>query len=73
MRKVQVLPYNEYWTNMFQEESVKLMEVFGSETLNIYHIGSTAIPYIHAKPVIDIIVEVKSIGNVDMFNFKMEQ
>ncbi|MCT8140260.1 GrpB family protein [Anaerobacillus sp. CMMVII] len=73
MRRVEVLPYSVEWLEMFQEESEKLRDLFENEILNVYHIGSTAIPNIKAKPVIDIMVEVTNIGEVDKFNNKMEQ
>lgn len=41
--------------------------------IHVYHIGSTAIPTIKAKPVIDILVEVKNIQFVDRYNLKMKQ
>ncbi|WP_112180460.1 GrpB family protein [Paraliobacillus zengyii] len=73
MRKVEVLSNQEEWAKMFQRESKKIKDVFGEELLNIYHIGSTAIPKIKAKPIIDIIVEVIMIRNVDKFNSDMRQ
>ncbi|MED0678851.1 GrpB family protein [Aneurinibacillus thermoaerophilus] len=73
MRKVEVVPYNEKWPELFQEEANKIKSVFGDEAINIYHIGSTAIPHIHAKPIIDILVEVKDVDKVDSFNDEMEQ
>ena len=57
----------------FQVENQKIKDVFGDEIVNVYHVGSTAIPNINAKPIIDIMVEVKNINNVDKFNSKMEQ
>lgn len=73
MRRVEVLPYCEEWLQMFQEESEKLKDLFENKILNVYHIGSTSIPNIKAKPVIDIMVEVSNISEVDKFNNKMEQ
>ncbi|RKL67471.1 hypothetical protein CR203_08950 [Salipaludibacillus neizhouensis] len=73
MRKVEVVSYREEWTLLFQEESIKISRIFGSECIHLYHIGSTAIPNMHAKPVIDILVEVQKIENVDSFNLEMER
>jgi GrpB-like predicted nucleotidyltransferase (UPF0157 family) len=57
---------------MFKDESEKIYNIFGNEIINIYHIGSTAIPNIKGKPIIDILVEVKNIKNVDKFINGME-
>ena len=73
MRKVEVVPYKEEWVTMFEEESRKIKGVLGKEVINVYHIGSTAIPNIHAKPVIDLMVEVVDINKVDLYNHEMEQ
>ena len=73
MRKVEVVPYNLNWTGLFQDECNKIKYLFGSEIIEIHHIGSTSIPNLHAKPVIDIIAEVKNIQNIDQYNQKMAQ
>lgn len=73
LRKVKVLSHQAEWSKMYQAESKKIKNVFKEEILNVYHIGSTAIPNIKAKPVIDIMVEVINIANVDNFNNDMEQ
>lgn len=73
MRKVEVVPYKAEWQMLFQEESQKIKEVLGEEVVNVYHIGSTSIPNMHAKPVIDLMVEVVSIDKIDEYNEAMEQ
>lgn len=42
------------WKGSFEEEKRKLKKIFGVSVLDIQHVGSTAIPGILAKPVIDI-------------------
>ncbi|MGN1386985.1 MAG: GrpB family protein [Bacillus sp. (in: firmicutes)] len=73
MRKVEVVPHREEWAELFIEESEKLKEVYGDEIIDIYHIGSTSIPTIHAKPVIDLMVEVADIERIDGYNEQMKQ
>lgn len=73
MRKVEVFPHQPEWSKMFREESKKIKYLFEEEILNIFHIGSTAIPNIKAKPVIDLMVEVINMENVDNFNNGMKQ
>lgn len=73
VRNVEVSSPRKEWSLMFQEECGKLKNTFGNLVVNIYHIGSTAIPNIKAKPVIDIMIEVINIDEVDKFNHQMEQ
>lgn len=70
-RKIEVVPHNPNWAAMFQAEADQLASIFGSEAVAIEHIGSSAIPGIKAKPIIDILVAVKNIAEVDNFNGQM--
>ena len=73
MRKVEARDYNEKWIQMFREEAEKLNLVFGSEIIHIHHIGSTAVPGLKAKPIIDLMPVVKDISHVDQYNKKMQE
>ncbi|MBO0998803.1 GrpB family protein [Bacillus sp. SD075] len=73
MRKVEVVPYMIEWSQLFHDECQKLQDIFGSEMIMLDHIGSTAIPDIYAKPVIDILAVVKDMEYVDGFNKEMEE
>jgi GrpB-like predicted nucleotidyltransferase (UPF0157 family) len=72
-RRVGVVSYNSNWKKMYKEESEKIRNVLGDIIIDIHHIGSTAIPGIKAKPVIDILVETKNIEAVDRYNSKMKE
>jgi GrpB-like predicted nucleotidyltransferase (UPF0157 family) len=56
--KVILLPHNPKWKNFFLEEKKLLEKTIGHYIISIEHIGSTAIPGIPAKPIIDIGVSV---------------
>ena len=49
------------WEKSFKNEKRKLKKMFGKETLDIQHVGSTAISGISAKPIIDIGMTVPSL------------
>ena len=72
-RIVEVLPYNPIWQQKFKEEAKKIEKIFKEIFVDIHHIGSTAIPLVKAKPIIDIMVEVKDINKVDSYNKQMEE
>ena len=60
-RRVEVVSYNPNWKETYKEESEKIKNILNDIIIDIHHIGSTAIPGIKAKPVIDMLVEVKDI------------
>ncbi|MFH0891361.1 MAG: GrpB family protein [Candidatus Falkowbacteria bacterium] len=52
--------YDIKWKERFAGEKASLMIILGDEAIDIEHIGSTAIPGIHSKPIIDIAVLIRS-------------
>lgn len=62
---VKLVPYSADWPRQFDEEKKLLSEAMGTLCLTIEHIGSTAIPGIEAKPIIDIAAMISSLEDVD--------
>lgn len=58
---VQLVPHNPQWTELFEKEKTLLKEAFGNTILATEHVGSTAIPGIPAKPILDIGIAVESL------------
>ena len=63
--KVEVVESNPSWPDEFNSEKLKLKEALGDLVFKIHHIGSTSIPGLAAKPIIDIILEVNSLDALD--------
>jgi L-amino acid N-acyltransferase YncA/GrpB-like predicted nucleotidyltransferase (UPF0157 family) len=60
--EVVIVPYNLAWPKMFEEEKKHLFACLPHDIIKrIEHFGSTAIPGLSAKPIIDILVEVTSL------------
>lgn len=57
--KVKLEKYDLKWKSLFEIEKKKLLNVLGSNGIKIEHIGSTSIPDICSKPVIDIMIVLK--------------
>ena len=53
---VTVVDYDPEWPARFGEERVRLAEAFGDDAVLIEHIGSTSVPGLAAKPIIDVVV-----------------
>lgn len=54
---VKIFPYNHFWKIIFANEAASLQQIFGeNKVVSIEHFGSTSIPEMSAKPVVDIII-----------------
>ena len=62
---ITISEYNPAWTMMYDEEKRQIMEILGSECITVYHIGSTSVPGLAAKPIIDIMVSARSLSGAD--------
>lgn len=70
-RKVEVVPYDTHWPDFFRQEANCIQKVLGSHLKEIHHIGSTAIPNMAAKPVIDMILECDDLDEIDLIIEKL--
>lgn len=55
--------YDSRWPALFLTEKERLANSFGTELVDIYHVGSTAVPGLAAKPEIDLVAEVSEHRN----------
>lgn len=62
---VQLSDYNPAWPKAFEQEKDLLTKTLGIKNLQIEHIGSTSVPGLAAKPIIDMIIAVDSFDEVD--------
>jgi GrpB-like predicted nucleotidyltransferase (UPF0157 family) len=58
---IEVRDYDPRWPVLFDEECERLRGVFG-QTVTIEHIGSTSVPGLAAKPIIDLLVGIESLA-----------
>ena len=65
MERLRVVPYDSIWQHLFLEEKKYLQSLLKEHSINIEHIGSTAIPGLSAKPNIDILMVVKDSETID--------
>lgn len=60
-----VVAHDPSWKMAFEDEARSIERVFGTTPIQLYHIGSTAIPDILAKPIIDLLGTVHRLKDVD--------
>ena len=71
MRNIRVVPYDPEWPRRFEEEAVRLRRVLGDVLLDVRHVGSTAVPGLAAKPLIDVLLVVRDLPALDERNQAM--
>ncbi len=70
-RNIVVVPYTPEWVEMFTAEARHLNRALTSTLIAVHHIGSTSVPGLPAKPVIDMLVVVRSLSELDACNDAM--
>ncbi|MGA9530353.1 MAG: GrpB family protein, partial [Candidatus Babeliales bacterium] len=58
MKTIVLEPYNQLWPQLFKKEAKQIQKALGENCLAVHHVGSTAVPGLISKPVIDVIVVV---------------
>ena len=71
-REVVIVDYSPQWPVRFQAERRKIEEALGATARRIEHIGSTSVPGLAAKPVVDIMVTVDDPDDEASFASHME-
>jgi GrpB-like predicted nucleotidyltransferase (UPF0157 family) len=67
-----IAPYDPQWPRLFAELGARLREALGPVALRIDHIGSTSIPGMAAKPVIDVQISVASFEPLEAIKTPLE-
>ena len=65
VQHVIVVDYDPQWAEEYNAEAERIKSILKTNCVAIYHIGSTSVPGLAAKPVIDIMAAVKSLPSVD--------
>jgi len=60
-KSVQLVAYDHHWPLLFSTEAALLQPLLGTEIVDVAHIGSTAVPGLDAKPVLDLLVALPSL------------
>lgn len=71
--RVEVVPYDQAWPQRFRELATALRNALGDNASRIDHIGSTAIPGLDAKPIIDLQISVGDFDPRDAYRLPLER
>ncbi len=63
-----IVEYNPNWRILFKNEKKLLKEIFSNQYKTINHIGSTSIPNLTSKPIIDISIGVEKLNKKDLYS-----
>jgi GrpB-like predicted nucleotidyltransferase (UPF0157 family) len=64
---IELVPYDNDWPHRFEVEAACLAVALQGVALRIEHVGSTAVPGLAAKPVIDIQVSVDTLSGIEQY------
>ena len=65
--------YSANWPREFDREAARLRSLLGAELISVHHIGSTSVPGLAAKPIIDLLPEVRRIEWFDEHKARLEK
>lgn len=64
---VKLVPYDPEWAKLFRKEKTRIKEELSDQALGVEHIGSTAIPGMDAKPILDLMAAVPQIEDYELY------
>jgi GrpB-like predicted nucleotidyltransferase (UPF0157 family) len=68
---ITIAPYDSAWPGRYAEEAARIRQRLGELALRIEHVGSTSVPGLAAKPVIDIQVSVATLEPRDLYRTRL--
>ena len=72
MKRVSVVPHDPAWAEAFRLAEAELIGAFAPEPVVVHHIGSTSVPGLWSKPVIDILIEVAALAAAEQATPRLE-
>jgi GrpB-like predicted nucleotidyltransferase (UPF0157 family) len=55
---IELTEYDPRWPEAYEREAARIREALGGRALRVEHVGSTSVPGLLAKPIIDVVIEV---------------
>ncbi len=67
-----LVDYDQRWPQHFQDTAQRVRQVLGEQALAVEHIGSTAVPRLAAKPIVDVLLTVADVTAEDAYVPRLE-
>lgn len=64
--KVELLPHDPAWTAEFEQLKAQILAIWKDNILDIQHVGSTAVPTLCAKPILDVAILLRSVDAMNV-------
>ncbi|MEM6905108.1 MAG: GrpB family protein [Pseudomonadota bacterium] len=64
--RVTVVAFDPRWADAFAREAAEIRDALAPLAITLHHMGSTAVPGLAAKPIIDMLGEVSDLGALDL-------
>jgi GrpB-like predicted nucleotidyltransferase (UPF0157 family) len=61
--RIEVVDYDPEWPRLFEREADRIRAVLGKRAVQLEHVGSTSVPGLAAKPIIDVMLVVPDSGD----------
>ncbi len=71
-RPIELVSYDPGWPELFAREARRIAAALGEQALGIEHVGSTSVPGLVAKPIIDILLVVADSADEQMYATSLE-
>lgn len=71
-QEVHLQAYDATWADQYAAEAMNICSALGNAELPMEHIGSTAVPGLSAKPVVDMMLGVEKLSQVDEWKGQLE-
>lgn len=73
MSRYRFSEYSAQWPAAFEREAACLRQLLGAQLVEVHHVGSTSVPGLAAKPIIDLLPLVHELEVVDAINERFEE
>jgi GrpB-like predicted nucleotidyltransferase (UPF0157 family) len=70
--RILIVDYDPQWSELFAREADRIRSVLGSLALRIEHVGSTSVPGLAAKPIVDLLLVVANSAQEDAYTPALE-
>jgi GrpB-like predicted nucleotidyltransferase (UPF0157 family) len=66
-RKIEIADYDPEWPVLYTREEERIRSILGDRVIRIEHVGSSSVPGLPAKPIVDMVLEVPDAADEDAY------